>query len=181
MPTERYSLPFLTEACVIQSQIGWKAFIHGFTAVQWAKAQELYLQYKSRKTSGRRWISALIRKLWETIWAIWRYRNGLVHEQTNAPLKTINAILNLTMLKELQYGLSGLPQKYSYLFKKQFNEVLKTSVNHKKQWVLTVWVARDLYTPEHSSINNRHPTIVSVLLAWKHRIRQYEAYQNNGN
>ena len=153
--------------------------MHGFTDNHWEKAQELFLQFKSRKTSGQRWISALIRKLWEIIWAIWRYRNGLVHDQTNAPLKTINALLNLTMLKELQYGLSGLPLKYNYLFKKKSIEVLKTSVNHKKQWVLTVWVARDLHTTDHISIQHRHPTIISVLMAWKNRIKQFETYQNN--
>ena len=132
-PTEqkRFTLPFLTNAINIQNRIGWKGFLYGFTAIHWEKAQQTYLEYKSRRTSGKRWITALIKMLWETIGALWRYRNGLIHEETNTPLKKVNALLNITILKELQYGQSNLPRNYAYLFKKQSTEVLKTSINKK--------------------------------------------------
>ena len=84
-------------------------------------------------------------------------------------------MLNLTMIKELHYGLGNLPSKYDYLFKRNTIDVLKTSVNQKKQWILTVWVARDALTPEHPSRENRNHTIQSILLAWKHRIKQYNS------
>ena len=86
-----YSLPYLTAAVTAQNQIGWRGFLHGFTARDWETAQHTYLQFKSSKMTGKRWIAALIKKLWETIWALWRYRNGLVHEETNTPLKKINS------------------------------------------------------------------------------------------
>ena len=176
--TQRYNLPFLSTAVEIQTRIGWKGLVHGFLAQQWEQAQALYLQFLGRKISGRRWIAALIRRLWETIWAMWRFRNGLVHDQTNSPLTTINSLLNITMLKELQYGLDGLPSKFGYLFKKKFSEVLKTSINQKKQWIITVWVAREVATPNHISILNRHPTLESILISWKNRIKQYDQYIN---
>ena len=128
--------------------------------------------------TGKRWIAALIKKLWETIWALWRYRNGLVHEETNTPLKKVIALLNIALLKELQYGLDGLPSKYAYLFKKNMSQVLTTSINQKKQWLLTVWVARDSLTPLHVSTQHRHPIILSILTAWKYRIKQFHARQN---
>ena len=93
---------------------------------------------------------------------------GLVHDQTNLPLQKINSLLNITIMKELQYGMNGLPSNYGYLFKKNLTEVLKTSTNQKKQWIVTVWVARDVLTPTHISIQHRHPTIESILVAWKH-------------
>ena len=175
-PSPRYSLPYLSIAFETQNNIGWGGFIHGFTAKHWESAQNLYLQYKNSKKSGSRWIAALIRKLWETIWALWRFRNSLVHDQTNTPLATINALLNITLLKEIQFGASGLPAKFNYLFQKHWNEVLKMSTNKKKQWIMTIWVARDQATPQHISIQQRHPTITSILLAWKQRIKQYEEY-----
>lgn len=178
LETPRYSLPYLSEAFEDQNEIGWKGLLHGFTAQKWEAAQELHLQFKNRNISGRRWIAALIRKLWETIWAMWRFRNSLVHQQTNTPITTINALLNITMLKELQTGPSGLPAKYNYLFQKTWKEVLKMSTNKKKQWVMTIWVARDQTTPTHISTQNRHHLIISILLAWKERIRQYKAKQN---
>ena len=58
------------------------------------------------------------------------------------------------------------------------SQVLKTSLNKKKQWILTVWVARDTFTPLHISTTQRHPIVTSILTAWKHRIQQYEARQN---
>ena len=177
--TKRFNLPFLNIAIAHQNRIGWKCFLHGFTSKYWELAQQTFLQFKSSRTTGKRWISSLIKKLWETIWALWRYRNGLVHEQSNTPLKKINALLNITILKELQTGLSGLPRNYAYLFKKQSTAVLKTSLNQKKQWVLTIWVARDTHTPTHISIIHRHPIINSILTSWKTRIHQYEQHQSN--
>ena len=174
-----YSLPHLSTAIALQNLIGWKGFLHGFTAVQWEHAQHNYLQFKQSKLTGKRWISALIKKLWETIWALWRYRNGLVHDVTNTPIKKLNALLNITVLKELQFGLSDLPHNYAYLFQKKMSQVLKTSVNQKKQWILTVWTARDTLTPLHISTTQRHPLISSILSAWKHRIAQYEAHRNS--
>ena len=106
--SEKYTLPFLNAAVDTQNSIGWKGFIHGFTSKHWERAQQNFLHFKSSRTSGKRWISALIKKLWEVIWALWQYRNGLVHEQTNTPLRKINALLNITILKELQPGLSGV-------------------------------------------------------------------------
>ena len=174
----RFNLPHLNKAVTVQAQLGWQGFLHGFTAVHWAIAQHNFLQFKSSKLTGKRWISALIKKLWETIWALWRYRNGLVHNATNTPLKKLTALLNITVLKELQIGLGNLPQNYAYLFQKKMSQVLKTSINQKKQWVLTVWSARDTLTPHHISTTQRHPLIISILTAWKHRIKQYEARQN---
>ena len=102
--TPNFSLPYLSEAFTAQNKIGWKGLLYGFTSTKWASAQHLHLQFKKRKITGERWVAALIRKLWETIWAMWRFRNSLVHNQTNTPLSTINALLNITMLKELQFG-----------------------------------------------------------------------------
>ena len=109
---------------------------------------------------------------------MWRFHNSLVHNQTNTPLSTINALLNITMLKEMQLGNDGLPAKFNYMFRKHWKEILKMSINMKKQWIMTVWVAREKITPYHPSIQNRHPTITSILLAWKQRIKQYEDIQN---
>ena len=49
-------------------------------------------------------------------------------------------LLNITILHKLQYGLAGLTAKYSYLFKYKISKEISTSINHKKQWIITVWV-----------------------------------------
>ena len=94
MPRRSYTIPFLAEAVKMQSTMGWTGFLHGFLAIEWEHTQNNYLRFLNRRTTGRRWVAALIRKLWETIWAIWRYRNSLVHEQSNQPLHKVTALLN---------------------------------------------------------------------------------------
>jgi len=36
----------------------------------------------SRKT-GKRWLTALIQKMWKVAWDLWEHRNGVRHEQEN--------------------------------------------------------------------------------------------------
>ena len=61
------------------------------------------------------------------------------------------------------------------------SSVLKTSLNQKKQWVLTIWVARDAFTPTHISTTQRHPIVDSLLTAWKQRMQQYEKNHTGPN
>ena len=100
-------------------------------------------------------------------WA--KSKNSLV--ENSKAFKKLNALLNITVLKELQFGRDNLPPNYAYLFQKNMSKVLKTSINQKKQWVLTVWSARDTLTPQHISTTQRHPLITTILTSWKHRIK----------
>ena len=59
----------------LQDSIGWKAFLEGVLDVEWQKFQQTqYDETGSRKT-GKRWVVALIRKLWNTAWDMWQHRN----------------------------------------------------------------------------------------------------------
>ena len=63
-----------------QAEIGWKNFLFGFVALEWQQSQqEYYLSISSRRT-GKRWVSALIRKLWDIAWDIWDHRNSQIHK-----------------------------------------------------------------------------------------------------
>jgi hypothetical protein len=41
-----------------------------------------YINIGERKT-GKRWISSLIKKLWEIAWDLWEHRNGVLHDKIN--------------------------------------------------------------------------------------------------
>ena len=49
------------------------------TASDWDKIQNLHLQFLSTKTTGERWISYLIRKLWDTDLDVGNHRNHTLH------------------------------------------------------------------------------------------------------
>ena len=51
----------------------------GLISHDWAEVQNAYLLYLGAKISGVIWIYTLIRKLWDTAWYIWNFRNHTLH------------------------------------------------------------------------------------------------------
>ena len=59
----------------------------GIISHDWAEVQNAYLRSLRAKISGVRWISALTKKLWNTSWNIWNFRNHILYA-TDDPQKT---------------------------------------------------------------------------------------------
>ena len=49
-----------------QTNIGWLQALIGLTEGSWDEIQNMHLQLLEKKTTGKRWISYLLRKLWDT-------------------------------------------------------------------------------------------------------------------
>ena len=47
----------------------------GLFSQEWADIQNQHLQALGAKTTGQRWISAIIKNIWDTTWDAWNYRN----------------------------------------------------------------------------------------------------------
>ena len=62
--------PPLDEARAFKNQtnIGWPQALMGLKAGFWAEIQNMHLQLLGAKTTDKRWISSLIKKLWDTAW-----------------------------------------------------------------------------------------------------------------
>ena len=54
--------------------------LEGLPVVGWAEVQQRYFAWVKSKYSGRRWLSELIRKLWNVAWDLWEHRNGILHK-----------------------------------------------------------------------------------------------------
>ena len=63
-----------------QTEIGWKNFLFGVVALEWQQAQQEYYTLISSRRTGKRWVSALIRKLWDIAWDLWDHRNSQIHK-----------------------------------------------------------------------------------------------------
>jgi hypothetical protein len=50
-------------------------------AKEWRYAQEKYLTRTKSFRFTRRWLSALIRKMWQIAWDLWEHRNGYLHNK----------------------------------------------------------------------------------------------------
>ena len=66
-------------ASATQQEIGPNAFIEGLLAKEWEQAQGAYLTAIESKRNPSRWVTELIKKLWNVAWDMWDSRNGEVH------------------------------------------------------------------------------------------------------
>ena len=79
-PDPRWTMQ-LKQAFRVQSKVGWGAAALGFLADDWEEIQADYLRSIGSRKSPRRWLAALIAKLWDVAWDMWSYRNYQVHSR----------------------------------------------------------------------------------------------------
>jgi hypothetical protein len=77
----------LVDAVEKQNKLGWRSFFEGRPAVGWSKAQESwFVQIGKPRRSGKRWLSAVIRKMQNVAWDMWQHRNQVVHDGVNGSI-----------------------------------------------------------------------------------------------
>jgi hypothetical protein len=81
-PVPSYNWPGVNNIVLDQDVVGWGAFLveGGVLHVWAAKQQEYYYNWIKRPNTGQRWITILIKKLWEISWNMWEQRNGEVNK-----------------------------------------------------------------------------------------------------
>ena len=121
-----------------QQRIGLRDIIYGWWHIGWAEAQHTYLLSISRRTTGRRWLSRLIKKQWEIAWDLWRHRLqvaaspdsfslSLAHEQLNNTIRALYARLSTTTYHPLKRW-----------FRQPQAVVLLQTLAFKQDWVTMV-------------------------------------------
>ena len=77
---------------------------------------------------------------------IWQFRNDALHNPINIDTMEGREVLDETMRKEWDIGLSKLPiLEFSYMFRIKEDTLLNKSTQAKKDWLQTVKLARELY------------------------------------
>jgi hypothetical protein len=85
---------FLEEVLREQCKIGWHRFFEGWLSTLWEVAQQRFYSITKSNRTGKRWVSALIQKLWETAWDLWEHRKGVLHEKENLVTRSMGLHLN---------------------------------------------------------------------------------------
>ena len=67
------------------------------------------------KTTGKRWISSIIQKFWDTSWYVWNYRNNTSHSQYGPTKTDILIVINNIITHHLNRGKSGLSHRCHFL------------------------------------------------------------------
>jgi hypothetical protein len=88
------NVPWLNEAVREQDSIGWESAMEGRWSQHWINIQNAYFKWKGHRNSGRRWLIAIIKRLWTISWDMWDHRNRvrLAEEQAAARNRAREAI-----------------------------------------------------------------------------------------
>jgi hypothetical protein len=72
-----------------QDELGWDYFVEGHLSSKWSDSQESYYKAINKSNTGKRWLTELIKKLWNIAWDIWTYRNGIAAEDNKKATHTL--------------------------------------------------------------------------------------------
>ena len=81
-----------------QDKIRWHNIMEGFPAKGWADEQQQWYDWKKSRRTGKRWTTALVKKLAETVWAMWDHRNTV--KETNTETTEIRDVTDSSTKEE---------------------------------------------------------------------------------
>jgi hypothetical protein len=142
--------PTLRQAVEDQSRHGWYSFFMGFLSPCWQQYQFNYYQRKGSKKSSKRWTAALIAHLWNTAWDFWKFRNEIVHNNTEGRYaqelsNRIDRLLSLTP--------DSFPRTKRTLFRKfTKKQLLAKHIACREAWVRTLEAFEGKLSPQESSL-----------------------------
>jgi hypothetical protein len=133
------SQEWIHQAFLGQSMLGWRNLLEGFVHVSWRQTQQIYFSRIGSARSPKRWIVALIQKLWEIAWDMWEHRNGILHDKDQSIILTA---LNDDIRDEFRRGYKGLPKETQSLFRQGCASILAKPAEVKQQWLARIQLAR---------------------------------------
>jgi hypothetical protein len=128
----------------LQDSVGWQAFLEGGVLLSWAAKQQDYYDWLKKKNTGKRWVTTLIKKLWEISWGLWEHRNGeLKNPSSPASLRDharLDALIAADYADQTQ-----LFRKDCRWFRRPHAIIFLESLDYKTQWLESVFLARARY------------------------------------
>ena len=142
----RSTWPGVPDALQQQQALGWKNTFDGFICNEWEEAQQTYLIWLNRRTTGKRWVSRLIRKLMEVAWDMWRQRQKIANEPMSEHTHDIHARLDEAIEHWYEeYAHSPIPTLARF-FQRHPHELKLQPLEYKQQWVDHIQLAVPLLT-----------------------------------
>ena len=122
----------------VQNEVGWHNLMMGLGVKEWAEMQQQYLTETNRRTTGKRWLIALLEKLILVSWDMWDHRNGIRHAPGNHRMELASAASDIAVVQELEAGFANLPASAARLFESNAAEMKLKSRSQKQLWSVTV-------------------------------------------
>jgi hypothetical protein len=140
-PEPSFHWPGVNNIVLDQDEVGWRAFLEGCVLQAWAAKQQEYYDWLKRRNTGKRWVTTLIKKLWEISWNMWEQRNGeLKNPESPASLREHT---RLDALITINYNdISTLAIRDRRWFRRLKEVLFTESLEYKHQWLESVRLAR---------------------------------------
>jgi hypothetical protein len=136
-----------------QAILGLDEFVYGCLNLGWREVQEQYLLALESRKMGKRWVSALIRKLCQITLDMWEHRNNILHK---AEKGTLNMHLANQIRKEFGLGPSGLAPAAKKLFCAGLTNILDRIIAVKQAWLRRVQGDRKRQLRQAESLGPYH-------------------------
>jgi len=96
--------PYLKDLAQKQALLSGNRLLEGWLRPDWQWYQQRYYCRIWSKRNGRRWLVAVIQKLWDTAWDLWDHRNNVLHEQDS----TLTVAMSNVIQREVIYTYNTL-------------------------------------------------------------------------
>ena len=96
---------------------------------------------------------ALIKKLWDVAWDLWEQQNGFQHAREYQEATHQQAGLDDEIRYQFRKGTADLPCRVHYLFDSNLEDLLHTSLPHRRKWLTTVKGAHAMATVQQSHVD----------------------------
>jgi putative intracellular protease/amidase len=138
-----------------QDELGWQSLLEGRPAVGWRETQLAYYQWIGSRRTGRRWITALVQKLWDVAWDQWEHRNHVLHDQDTS---IANDIQTQAIKDQFALGSAGLLPEVRRMFRRGQRATLKLSPQYRGAWLQRVTTARARAERRRETAQNTYQT-----------------------
>jgi hypothetical protein len=154
-------VPWIQEVLTKQYKCGWRNFFEGFIVNEWRTAQDQFYSRIRSRHSSKRWLSALIRKMWQIAWDLWEHRNGYLHNRENS---IISIEVNQNIISQFDLGSQHLDRPTRALFSRGCAAILRKPLDIRIAWLRRVQAARDHLAAESQACYQAERKIMSQWL-----------------
>jgi hypothetical protein len=141
LPAPAYAWPGVNDLITAQDTVGWRNFMEGGILHAWAAKQQEYFEWLKRKNTGKRWLTTLIKKLWEISWNMWEHRNGELKNPASPAMLREHARLDTVITHEYT-DTNTLFRRDRRWFRRPKEVLFTEALEYKQQWLESVSMAR---------------------------------------
>ena len=115
----------------------------GFHSREWERIQTEHFRSRGSLRSGRRWVAELIKKLWNTSWDMWMFRNHQIKSGQDEEATRLLLMLDRHILHLLSQGTQYVPKALLPLLQCPPHHILRRPVEAKLAWVDKIQLGRE--------------------------------------